>query len=574
MKLTRFRVKNYKSIRDSGICYIPSDNVMVLAGQNESGKTAVLEGLHAFDAGEISKDDVALVGGENYYPEICCHFSVDEADIKRILDVLKRKKEDLPEGVIKKFLKDGVHLLRKYTGVKESKLFLVKNDESIETYNLRFEIEDEIKAQARLEAYLEEVAEAVWKSAPVFLYFNEISNILPSSIKLSDIVDKNDKAPGYEAVKNVEKILNVDFTKFATISDGLRYSRQVMLSNQFTADFAEVWKQHVDGVEKVKVVVAFEQGGSNEAPYLNFFVLSGENYLRPAQRSRGFQWFLSFYIELKSNAASGGIGSVILFDEPGLYLHSKAQQDISALFEEISASNQIIFSTHSPYLVDVNKLHRVKLVLNLPGVGTVIDKLTTNRLGQNLEALKPLRDALGLEACLLSSCAGKSNAICEGISDFYYFTAFRQLLGYKGNYFLIPSTGVTNVHFIVELCLGWGLGWFCLFDNDSKANKEQKKIVKSLGISGDEIDEMFHMYDFGIIEDAFVVSNYIALMGIDSTAGTMLEVIKANGNKELLSRLFLSKVNSGEISLNDIDPKTVAAFDKILRVVEDHFGET
>ncbi|MYF47926.1 MAG: ATP-binding protein, partial [Candidatus Dadabacteria bacterium] len=48
MKLIKFRIQNYKSIRDSGWCYLASD-ITILAGQNESGKTAVLEALRDFN---------------------------------------------------------------------------------------------------------------------------------------------------------------------------------------------------------------------------------------------------------------------------------------------------------------------------------------------------------------------------------------------------------------------------------------------------------------------------------------------------------------------------------------------
>lgn len=52
MKLSSFRIQFVKSIIDSGICHLSeTDNLLVLAGQNEAGKSAILEGLNFFRNG-------------------------------------------------------------------------------------------------------------------------------------------------------------------------------------------------------------------------------------------------------------------------------------------------------------------------------------------------------------------------------------------------------------------------------------------------------------------------------------------------------------------------------------------
>ena len=48
-RMIKFRIKNYKSIKDSGDCYL-SKGITVLAGKNECGKTSILEALEDFDA--------------------------------------------------------------------------------------------------------------------------------------------------------------------------------------------------------------------------------------------------------------------------------------------------------------------------------------------------------------------------------------------------------------------------------------------------------------------------------------------------------------------------------------------
>ena len=47
MKVTKFRVENFRNIDDSG--WIPTEQVTAFVGRNESGKTTLLKALHKFN---------------------------------------------------------------------------------------------------------------------------------------------------------------------------------------------------------------------------------------------------------------------------------------------------------------------------------------------------------------------------------------------------------------------------------------------------------------------------------------------------------------------------------------------
>ena len=53
----------------------------------------------------------------------------------------------------------------------------------------------------------------------------------------------------------------------------------------------------------------------------------------------GLRWYLNFYIALKGEELKPG--DIILIDEPGMYLHPKAQQEMRGILNEESANNQI-----------------------------------------------------------------------------------------------------------------------------------------------------------------------------------------------------------------------------------------
>jgi len=62
-------------------------------------------------------------------------------------------------------------------------------------------------------------------------------------------------------------------------------------------------------------------------------------------------------MELKASACYDSRPIVLLVDEPGVSLHARAQEDVLKVFEDISHKIQIIYTTHSPHLVEINKLH-------------------------------------------------------------------------------------------------------------------------------------------------------------------------------------------------------------------------
>ena len=71
MRLTGFRILNFRSILDTGWNNLSPDNITALIGQNESGKTSVLEALHSFFLGTISED---VLRSDMSLPEVSCSY--------------------------------------------------------------------------------------------------------------------------------------------------------------------------------------------------------------------------------------------------------------------------------------------------------------------------------------------------------------------------------------------------------------------------------------------------------------------------------------------------------------------
>src|SRR5215510_11249572 len=96
-----FRIRDFRSIVDSGICPLSGDSITVLAGQNEAGKTAVLNALRDFDIpeGELPKTPEFIPEGkyDTAQPRVAVEF---ELDIDQIDDYLAQENLWIPPGLI------------------------------------------------------------------------------------------------------------------------------------------------------------------------------------------------------------------------------------------------------------------------------------------------------------------------------------------------------------------------------------------------------------------------------------------------------------------------------------------
>lgn len=146
-------------------------------------------------------------------------------------------------------------------------------------------------------------------------------------------------------------------------------------------------------------------------------------------RSTGLQWFLSFFLVFLVESADSHQGAVLLLDEPGLTLHPLAQRDLSAFFENLSKTNQLLFTTHSPFLVDPDRLDRVRSVfVDDNGATAISANLRAGKAGsRESKSVYAVHAALGLSVsdALLNGC---TNVIVEGSSDQLYLTAMKTVL--------------------------------------------------------------------------------------------------------------------------------------------------
>jgi hypothetical protein len=205
-------------------------------------------------------------------------------------------------------------------------------------------------------------------------------------------------------------------------------------------------------------------------------------------RSTGLQWFLSFFLIFLVESTDAHKNSVLLLDEPGLSLHPLAQEDLSRFFEGLSSSNQLLYTTHSPFLVDADHLERIKAVYVADDGSTMVsaDLRAADNKSSESKSIYPVYAALGLSASrtLLLGC---KTIIVEGTSDQHYLSAVKTILIANGELkpakeiIFMPAWGVKGVKAIISILTGIDEQLpNVVLDSDMAGTEFQANLLKSI----------------------------------------------------------------------------------------------
>lgn len=168
-------------------------------------------------------------------------------------------------------------------------------------------------------------------------------------------------------------------------------------------------------------------------------------------RSRGFVWFFSFLAWFSQQKYSKH-PLILLLDEPGLFLHASAQGDLLRYIEEeLKPHHQVIYTTHSPFLVDAQHFDRVRIVEDRSMMAEeelLPEQQGTKVLSEVLEAgegsLFPLQGALGYDLAQ-TLFVGPNSLIVEGVSDLLYLQTISAILEEEGREGLHKKWTITPV---------------------------------------------------------------------------------------------------------------------------------
>ena len=399
----------------------------------------------------------------------------------------------------------------------------------------------------------------VEKVMPVFFYtshFERMSGEV-SIKKLTEDITNENVSPGDQIFIDFMEYagIQIDELKEAGTHEELKAKCEAA-SNKISDEILRFWSQN----NALSVEIDLTEGMPNDNPPFNDGTIAkirihNANHrvsIPLSERSAGFVWFFSFLSQFKQLKKKTG-NAILLLDEPGLTLHGKAQADLLRYIVDILLPEyQIIYSTHSPFMVPTDRLADIRVVEdviekikgNKPTVrGT---KVSSNILSVGKDSLLPLHGHLGYELTQ-SLFIGKNTLLVEGPSDILYIKALSQALenrsrkGLDRKWIVCPTGGIDKIQPFASLFGGNRLNIAVLCD---LAYGEKKKVERLKASEILKAGQIYTIADFtgkseGDIEDIFHPELYSQILN---------EAFSLSGNNIIsASRLSESKPHSTRI---------------------------
>ncbi len=594
MKLEKVRIRKFRSIED--ITFKPNQKITVFVGANESGKSNILKALTKItndkDSDFNEEDLTRNYDSERKQPKITYKFSLSVND--------------------RKYLKSQSSNFLKNLSVQEKSIFekILDNINSVQidvscdknlskTYSFHFNkaYENEINLE---ESSINKLKNDILRLiGPIKILHDKSFIPFKKSVKLDELKRNPSNFTSYYELL---KIKNISIDEL--IAEGNGHTSQSLLidlGEKINEEFPKFWKQD----SSIQFHFAID-------PKKNLNIHIKDNTAKreyPDSRSDGFQWFFTFvikYLALKRNKDIEN--AIFLFDELGLHLHPKAQRDLSIILDDFSQKNQIIFTTHFPYLLNQNYPERILVVNKEPfnvsknKGGTLINSKPYS------EMWKSLRNSIGLMLGDSFSVA-ENTLVVEGPSEIFALRGLNNLLKkYNKDYFLeeeitiFPGIGTgSGMLNSINFCNALNLKIAALVDGDQAGEKLINKVTKkeimlennilSLKDYCDTIDEEV------TIENLIPLDIYLESLNIHYTEikkeewkNVTIDDIK-NGEKKLINRIInhveiknkLGKGNFDKVGvmrqvslmldLYDSEilkaPKYKTQFDKIINLIKD-----
>jgi len=413
MKLSQARVVNYRSIDDSS--WVRVDDVTALVGKNESGKTAFLQAIRKINSISGEEDGFTIrdyprkgyIKYKKIHEQNPCE--VAQAEFELSSEEVTEIEANFGTGVL---ASNKVIVTKNYKNERAWKIDLAdpilsastpssfsepSNPTPTSFQNAVQNIESNVSVSEKIaEQFLER-----W--LPKFVYFDNYS-LMRGKISINELRERSENGgPLDDADRTFLSLLTLSGVSLEDLEKDLGYEDiKVELESAsitITDEIFEYWQQN----RQLKVEFDVSQADPrdpaplNEGKILHVRIENARHRVTVSfdERSKGFVWFFSFlsYFSHLEETESGDL--IILLDEPGTALHAMAQKDFLRFMDErLSPRCQVLYSTHSPFMIDLDKLHRIRLVQDMDGVGTVI---SDDAVHNDRETVFPLQMALGYQ---------------------------------------------------------------------------------------------------------------------------------------------------------------------------------
>lgn len=548
MKYKSFRIKNYKAIKDLTI-EVDKPKLTPIIGLNETGKSSILQAMFSFDYTNDKQYNGEFVNisyiknkfNNKSFPEI--EAEIENIDTNTIIEnaldyFMEEKKEEFfimsrysRENNFRKeeYLKPIEELIftklknlfsNSHNTIKIKRTFNTENSyytlENINFETINEEIitngyyEEKIRIHIGLSEFGQIIIRSIVFYLPNIIYIDDFKDIVPEEIKKSsqwypyieEIFEKNNE--------NIDKFSKYDLSNRQTVLADIKADLNESLS--------QLWdKMHIsqtirDEFKTLDIDLRFENN------IFQFLVVdlrekrengkSREVVFPINMRSKGFQWFFNFFIKMKYNwkhTDDEDYGSIILLDEPGVYLHTTFQSELVKVLRDLSKNNIIFYTTHLENMVNpkVVKIAEINVAKRNNEVVT-IERITKIDDNKNLGEITPIINALKIDNFPLVHYNEKI-IITEGMTDKIFLNLLQEAELLDKSIKIIPGSGVSNLGTLISLSIGITSKYVVIFDNDKAGREHFENYKKNFG---DEESKKWILHNLAEKREDIVLEDY------------------------------------------------------------------
>ena len=541
MRLKAVKVKMYRPIIDSG--WIDIDDITVIVGKNESGKSALLKALHKFKS--FTPEPYTL---DREWPRGHRRKrSHDAVVVQTRFDFEGEELDEIAELIPSGEKPTGVEISKTYEGEYKYKFLpsdldyieqttkgsLLSQLDELSVGDLASENLKQAVSQMRSEAIrLVESADLSAFTKNIETYKNQINTAVQpdkdhDSTYAHDIVNLLDRLSSQVDVTSRKQIESKVFEWIPTFIymddhkpfNGSAYLDQIKLRKDSGLlidedktfliifemaglDFDEELQRSNDEDREQRMLDMNDASLTlthmladhwSQRNYKINFVADGYHVITFVsddiqtslvsldERSKGFQWFFSFDITFLYETQGTFKNAIILLDEPGLHLHASAQQDFLVRLKDYAKDNQLIYTTHMPFMIDMQRLDNIRVCTESTENGSTV---SADFYAADEQARFSLQVALGLSISegLFTS---PYNLVVEGVADFWLLATMARILQDENRTSLdervtiTPSGAATTAAYVATMLQGQDLNVVVLLESDPEGEKVADGLIKN-----------------------------------------------------------------------------------------------
>lgn len=555
MRLTQFRVQNFRSVRSTD--WIDVASITAFVGQNEAGKSNLCEALYRinpalpdkFNVDEDwpvddwgSKDGDALVCEARYVLD-----GADEIQALVTAAGLLWTPPALPPAEAQAESNPTPQPEGTYTTAQLPAALTLRVGRHYDNQRV-FSIEIDGATSLALDPNRAEA----WAGANLLkhVYIREYD--FPSSrAEINELVRKRNEQ-GWDKLNSGEQTILIvlelariavdDFITKGATPDGrtMRAFDKRQASAYLTQQFAKLWKQ-----KEVRFDIDVD------ATTLNIFVEDAGVGMpvRLDKRSTGFRWYVAFAWKFTHATKGAYKNTVLILEEPGIHLHYDGHKDLLGVLSDLAETNTILYTTHIATMLDEGYPERVRIVeLHEHHTRVIAGVVSSQRVPMML-----IESRLGLSASMQGLLGDRQTTIVEGGDEALILEKLSGLLvkagkpGLSERIYLWPAHSASKTPMYAGFLVGQKFDAAVLLDSDKEGHLAKAKIqelyLKELAGDAAKFRVLMLKEAAGIaknepaIEDIFPDAFYLDCVNAAYRYTIKLEDLPVDGSDQITKRV-------------------------------------